>query len=537
MTSRQKFFPYTLFTLTVLVASVLFPAVASAQNQDAADDDRPNILFIMSDDHAAHAVGAYDGRLSELNPTPNLDRLAEEGMRMDNVFAGNSICVPARATFITGQYSHTHGLRTLAGGMPPKRQALFNEINDAGYNTAAIGKWHLKRKPAADYYAVLPGQGNYFNPLLRVKGNGEWPNNTRRFAGYNSLHSSDVITGQSLDWLKEQEEQDDPFFMYLGYKAPHDNFENAERHDWLYDDVHIPEPASLWLRGEHGPAGRDRYGTSIGRRNQRRNMGHHMHVPQDLNDRRYKRTAYQRYLKKYLRCVKAIDEGVGRVIDHLKQTGQLNNTVIFYTSDQGMMLGEHDYIDKRWMYEESIRMPFLVRYPERVEPGSSSDALIHNVDIAPTVLDLAGIDAPDSMEGRSMTPILTGNGTPDDWRDAIYYRYWFHMAHHDNPAHFGIRTKRYKLIFFYGLWLDARGGQKKHKPEDAYWELYDLKEDPNEQYNVYHDPAYRDVVKRLTRKLIEKKKAVGDTDAQYPRVRKRFRKTSIVDFSEKNLWD
>lgn len=533
--SERISFEHILFTLTVLVASVFAPSVTYAQQENHADASQPNILFVMADDHAAHAVGAYDGRLAKLNPTPNLDRLAEEGMRLDNVFAGNSICVPARATFITGQYSHTNGLRTLAGQLPPERQKLLNELNDAGYETATIGKWHLKKEPAADHYAVLPGQGSYFNPLLRVKGNGEWPDNTRRFAGYNSLHSSDVITGQTLDWLKKQEEQDAPFFMFVGYKSPHDNFENAERHDWLYNNRKIPEPASLWLRADHGPDGRDRYGTSIGKRHQGRNMGHHMDVPEDLSDRRYKRTAYQRYLKKYLRCVKAIDEGVGRVTDYLEQTDQLENTIIIYTSDQGMMLGEHDYIDKRWMYEESLRMPFLVRYPERVESGSSSDALIHNVDFAPTVLDLAGIDTPDSMEGRSMTPILTGNGTPDDWREATYYRYWMHMAHHDNPAHFGIRTKRYKLIFFYGLPLDARGGQDK--PVDAYWELYDLKEDPNEQYNVYHDPAYRDVVKRLTKQLIEKKKAVGDTDAQYPRVQKRFRKTSIVDLGEINVWD
>ena len=517
------------FMFVVVTAIGIVAALGPSQNQAAANG-RPNILFIMSDDHAAHAVGAYDGRLAELNPTPNLDELAREGMRFDNVFCGNSICVPARATFVTGQYSHTNGVRTLSGGISPDRQTLFNKFNNAGYQTAAIGKWHLKREPATDHYAVLPGQGNYFNPLLRVKGNGDWPHNTRRFAGYNSLHSSNVITGQSLSWLKNQKTNDKPFFMFVGYKSPHDNFENAERHDWLYNDVKIPEPASLWLRAEHGPADQARYGTSIGKRNGGRNMGHHMDVESSLSDRRYKRRAYQRYLKKYLRCVKAVDEGVGRVIDYLEDSGQLDNTIVIYTSDQGMMLGEHDYIDKRWMYEESLRMPFIVRYPERVEQGSSTKALINNVDFVPTLLNLAGLEVPASMEGHSFVPILDGEGAPADWRTASYYRYWMHMAHHDNPAHYGIRTRRYKLIFFYGLALDARGTNKE--PVEPYWELYDLKKDPNEQYNVYHDPAYRDVVKRLTKKLLEKKEAVGDTDDAYPKVQKRFRKTSIVDVKE-----
>lgn len=489
-------------------------------------DDRPNILFLYADDHAAHAIGAYEGRLADLNPTPEIDRLAEEGVRLENVFSGNSICTPSRATVMTGQYSHTHGRRGFGPPLPPEEQTLLNELSEADYEIGIVGKWHLGAEPAADYYAVLPGQGNYFNPILRVKGEGEWPNNTERFAGYNSQHSSDVITDLSLDWIQEQTKSDHPFFLQVGFKSPHDNFENAERHDWLYTDTKVPEPKSLWHRAEHGPPEREQYGTSVGKRNERRNMGHHMHVDRELSSEAYKRTSYQRYLKKYLRTVKGVDEGVGRIMDHLEETGQLDNTIVIYTTDQGMMLGEHDYMDKRWMYEESSRMPFVIWAPELVEAGSNDD-LIHNVDVAPTILDMAGVDVPASMEGRSFLPMLRGASAPDDWRDALYYRYWLHMTHHDNPAHFGIRTERYKLIFSYGLALDGIGNTDT--PTPPHWELYDLKEDPHEMYNVYHDPAYREEVERLTKKLLEVKRRVDDTDEKYPEVRERFEETSRVD--------
>jgi len=254
-------------------------------------------------------------------------------------------------------------------------------------------------------------------------------------------------------------------------------------------------------------------------------MGDHMHVDKELSSEAYKRTAYQRYLKKYLRVVKGVDEGVDRIMDHLEETGQLDNTIVIYTTDQGMMLGEHDYIDKRWMYEESTKMPFIVWAPDMVEVDSNDD-LIHNVDVAPTILEMAGVEPPASMEGRSFLPMLRGEPTPDDWRDGLYYRYWLHMRHHDNPAHFGIRTDRYKLIFFYGLALDGFGDADN--PTPPHWELYDLEEDPHEMYNVDHDPAYREEAKRLTKKLLELKRRVGDTDEEYPRVRERFEETSII---------
>ncbi|PHS02679.1 MAG: acetylglucosamine-6-sulfatase [Blastopirellula sp.] len=481
--------------------------------------DKPNILYIMSDDHAAHAIGAYGSRLAILNPTPNLDRLASEGVRLANCFCTNSICTPSRATIMTGQYSHTNGVTTLNGRLPADRQTLAIQMKKAGYQTAIIGKWHLKEEPAAfDYYCVLPGQGSYFNPIFRTQGPEAWPKNTLRASRYDSTHSSDAITDISLKWLKSRKNKNQPFFLMHHFKAPHDNFENAERYDWLYEDVEIPMPESLLNRGKHGPLNQDLYGTSVSKRNTRRNMGHHMYVDQDLKEPEYTKVAYQRYLKKFLRCVKGVDDNIGRLLDHLESTKQLDNTIIIYSADQGFMLGEHDYIDKRWMYEESLRMPFIIRYPKMFKANSVNTDLINNVDYAPTLLELAGItELPKQFQGRSFVANLQGN-TPKDWRKESYYRYWMHMAHHDNPAHYGIRTAKYKLIFFYGLPLDAPGAQKKNTV--AHWELYDLEKDPHEMNNVYENPEYVSVASELKNRLMETKKEIGDQDDKYPELMK-----------------
>jgi arylsulfatase A-like enzyme len=475
---------------------------------------RPNILWIMSDDHAATAVGAYGGRLAPLNPTPRIDQLAREGVRLTNAFCTNSICTPARATLLTGQYSHINGVRTLNGPLPVERQTLPRLIKGAGYLTAMIGKWHLHEEPASfDYYSVLPGQGWYANPVFLQKDKGTWPKNEFRFqGGYDNKNSEDAVADLSLAWLK-QRDKSKPFFLMTHFKAPHDNFENAERYDFLYDDATIPEPASLRAVPNHGSEATKGTGTSVGKRNTRRNMGQHMFVDPKLGDAEYQRVTYQRYIKKYLRCVKGVDDNVGRLIDHLAQTGELDNTVIFYTSDQGFMLGEHDYIDKRWMYEESLRVPFIVRYPKTIKPGSTSDAIVNNVDFAETLLDFAGATATAEMQGRSARPVLEGR-TPADWPNASYYRYWMHMTHHDNPAHYGIRTKDYKLIFFYGLPLDATGALKNKTTPG--WELYDLRKDPDELRNVYGETGYAKTVADLKADLLRLKERVGDGDEKYP---------------------
>lgn len=422
---------------------------------------------------------------------------------------------------MTGQYSHVNGVKTLDGEIAEPQQHLARLMKQAGYETAMVGKWHLAAEPAAfDFYSVLPGQGSYFNPEFLVRGPQPWPANKYRVAGYDSKHSSDAITEISLKWLRERRKKDQPFFLMHHFKAPHDNFENAERYDWLYADVEIPEPDSLWKRGRHGPLDQAQYGTSVGKRNTRRNMGHHMFVDPDLPDDDYKRVAYQRYLKKFLRCVRGVDDNIARLIAQLEQSGELENTIIVYTADQGFMLGEHDCIDKRWMYEESLRMPFIVRYPQSVPAGTRVDAIINNVDFAPTLLDLAGVAAPAFMQGRSFRAMLQGWPAPADWPQETYYRYWMHMTHHDNPAHYGVRTRDFKLIFFYGLPLDAPGALAT--PTPPHWELYDLRSDPEEMNNVYAEPAYGATVRQLKEQLVALKARIGDTDERFPELTKRL---------------
>ncbi|MBT6644131.1 MAG: sulfatase-like hydrolase/transferase, partial [Planctomycetaceae bacterium] len=365
--------------------------------------DQPNILYIMSDDHAAHAISAYQGRLAEIAPTPHLDRLANEGALFTNAFCTNSICSPSRACVITGQYNHTNGVFDLGGRIQPDRQMLPLQMQDAGYETAMIGKWHLKAEPAAfDYYCVLPGQGKYHDPEFRIRGTKPWGKNTIAFE---DKHVTDVITDLSIEWLEHKRNKSKPFFLMHHYKAPHDYFDNAPRYESYLADIDIPSPASLWKMNPHFGSlatrgDRDELvphiGTSIGGRNPRRSYLSDLPSrypdefpinfdPNDYSDDENKKFAYNAYLKKFLRCVKGIDDNIGRLLQKLEALGQLDNTIIVYTADQGFMLGEHDYQDKRWMYEQSQRMPLMIRYPKRVKPGQRFDTLIENVDFAPTL--------------------------------------------------------------------------------------------------------------------------------------------------------
>lgn len=490
--------------------------------------ERPNILYIMADDHAAHAISAYGGRLAEIAPTPHLDRLAQEGALLTNVFCTNSICSPSRACVLTGQYNHTNGAFDLAGRVPPGRQMLAREMKNAGYQTAMIGKWHLKDEPADfDYYCVLPGQGSYHSPVFRIRGEQPWGKNT---VAYEGLHVTDVITDRTLEWLREGRDTSKPFFLMHHYKAPHDYFENAERYESYLADVEIPGPESLWDRpsdfGSLATRGADdelipHIGTSIGGRNPRRSyLGDLPSLyprefppnfdPADFSEEENTRLAYNAYLKKFLRCVKGIDDNLGRLFAYLEETGQLDNTLIVYTADQGFMLGEHDYQDKRWMYEESQRMPFLVRYPAGIPAGQRLDALVENVDFAPTLLDFAGGDVPDTVQGASFRTLLETGHEPEGWKQEAYYRYWMHMVHHDNPAHVGIRTKTHKLIYYYGCNQD--GGYQTPPA----WELYDLVNDPQETHNLYDDPAAADLVAALKQQLAETRKRVGDDGSHFP---------------------
>ena len=494
---------------------------------------RPNIIFIMSDDHTSQAIGAYGSRLSKLNPTPTIDRLAREGMLFENAFCSNAICAPSRATILTGQYAHTCGVHDLRGGIEPGRQHLAREMKKAGYQTAMIGKWHLKKEPADfGYYCVLPGQGKYHNPEFRIRGEKPWPKNLIKFDG---MHSSDAITDQTLKWLKEGRDKSKPFFLMHHYKAPHDYFEHAHRYDDYLADIDIPQPRNL--RNSHpasfGSIATRGYqdeliphiGTSIGNRNPRRSYAKDLpeKFPQDypkdydptkLTDQQVQDMAYNVYLRKYLRCVKGVDDNLKRLFAYLEKTGLMDQTVIIYTGDQGFMLGEHDYQDKRWMYEEAMRMPFLIRYPSTIKAGSRTDAVVGNVDYAATMLDFAGVKKPAYMQGRSFKSICETGRDPANWPNEAYYRYWMHMAHHDNPGHVGIRTKEFKLIYYYGA--DYQGGNQTPPA----WELYDMKKDPFESINLYDESEYAKTVADLKQRLASLRSRIGDDGRDFPKAEK-----------------
>ncbi len=494
--------------------------------------NQPNIVFIMSDDHATNAISSYGGRLADSFKTPNIDRLAKEGIRLNGMFAANSICTPSRASILTGQHSHTNGVRTLADTMDRDRNNLAKQLNKSGYQTAVIGKWHLKTEPSGfDYYNVLPGQGLYYDPVLKEKGK-PWKN-AKQGGEVSPGYVTDVITDKSLEWM-DKRDQKKPFFLMIHHKAPHGLWLPAKRHKNLFTDVKIPEPKSLYERGTHGPTDAviidgkkgQQFGSSISRRIEGRSMvtrttSKDWPTGQLKLDSYDKNTvtsaAYQKYLKDYLRTVVAVDENVGRVLDYLDAKGLTDNTIVIYTSDQGMMLGEHDYYDKRWIYEESIQMPFLVRYPQKIPSGEVIDELYQNIDIAPTLLDYAKAKTPSEMQGISFASSMIDPANAKG-RDAIYYRYWMHMAHHFIPAHYGVRTKEHKLAFFYGLPLDAKGAMPA--PTPPYWELYNLKKDPKEMHNLYGKAESEAITGKLKETLEKLKKQFSDTDEHYPELMK-----------------
>ncbi len=477
----------------------------------------PNILFIMSDDHTSQAVGAYGRRLAKLNPTPTIDELAKGGMLFENAFCSNSICTPSRACVISGQYSHKTNTRDLDDTLAPEFHLLPRQLRAAGYQTAVIGKWHLTHEPIDfDYYCVLPGQGKYFDPFFQVRSETPWPDSLMQVKG---KHSTDAITDLTLDWFKNQRDVSKPFFLMHHYKAPHDFFEYAPRYESYLADVEIPLPESMWRTspkfGSVATRGNQdnllpHIGTSVTRRNPFRNYTHMYADDETLSDRAAAERAYSTYLKKYLRCVKGVDDNLKRLFDYLKQEGLFENTIIVYTSDQGMMLGEHDYIDKRWMYDESMRSPLIMHCPNVIPAGKRTDAIIENIDLAPTLLDIAGANTPKEIQGRSFRPLCETGKEQADWKQEAYYRYWMHIAHHDVPAHVGIRTKDFKLTYYYGM--DFRDRGKPRTPPG--WELYDLKADPLELNNVIDDPNYSTVAADMKRRLADKRLAIGDTGQQ-----------------------
>jgi arylsulfatase A-like enzyme len=503
------------FALIASLALVVLGSVALGGCTGDSEPARPNIIFIMADDHTTQAFRSYGSRLADVAPTAHIERLAHEGARLTRVFATNSICTPSRASILTGQYSHRHGVYTLRDTLPPEEPNVAKALQAAGYQTALIGKWHLKAAPSGfDHWTVLPGQGRFFDPeFIR--------HDTTGRVTYDGF-SADVIGDLSLQWLRDERDGDRPFMLMTHFKASHEPFEAPARFDSLYTDVTLPEPPSLWEDKSHRSPGSRPFGFTIetmGRRFVERDQWAPGYRTLDaMAPRERRRRSYQAVVKQYLRSVAAIDDNVGRLLDYLDETGLRRNTVVIYTSDQGYFLGEHNYIDKRWMYEESIRMPFLVRHPGEIEPGTVVDDLITNVDFAPLLLDYAGADPEDAMQGRSFRANLRGD-PPADWRDAFYYRYWMHGNGARRPAHYGLRTDRFKLIFFYGLPLD----QTDNEPTPPGWELYDLQKDPRELDNVYDDPVYADTVARLKETLLRLKQDLGDTDDAYPTLMERRR--------------
>ncbi len=460
---------------------------------------RPNIVFIMSDDHAAHAMSCYGSRI---NRTPQLDRIAEGGMRFDNCFCTNSICTPSRASILTGTYNHVNQVTTLATHMDNQLWTFPKELQASGYQTAIFGKWHLGTGPAHcptgfDDWAVLPGQGLYHNPefIFPDPNGGE----QRTVRGY----VTDLITDMSLDWLKRRD-PNRPFCLLYHHKAPHREWEPDEKHAHLYLNEEIPEPPTLlddYAGRTAAAAAKMRVGVDMNAQDLKCHINHELPEPE------LRKWAYQRYIKDYLRVIASIDDNVGRVLDWLDAEGLADDTVVIYTSDQGFFLGDHGWYDKRFMYEESLRMPFIIRYPRRIAPGSVNSDIVLNVDFAPLFLELAGLPVPAEIQGRSFLPLLEGQ-TPADWREAMYYRYWMHKSHHNVYAHYGLRTKTHKLIYYYNDALGQEGAVDEcYDPE---WELYDLEKDRYELHNIHADPAYAEVERQLKDQLHALQAEVGD---------------------------
>lgn len=465
--------------------------------------DRPNILFIFTDDHASHAISAYG---SKINHTPNLDRIANEGMLFQNCFCTNSICGPSRAVIQTGKYSHKNGFLMNGDRFDGTQQTFPKLLQQAGYETAVIGKWHLGEHMAPQGYSyseVLIGQGPYYNPPMLRDENGDGNRERIKYTGY----TTDIITDLTLEWLQNTRDQDKPFMLMFQHKAPHREWAPGPNHLHLYDDVEIPEPPNLF--DDYSTRGRAAHeqDMTIAKTMTARDLK--LTPPPYLNEEQLQvwnaayepkneafrqanlqgkelvRWKYQRYIKDYLRCIASVDDNVGRVLDYLDEAGLADNTVVIYSSDQGFYLGDHGWFDKRFMYEESYRQPLMVRWPGVTKPGSVDKHLVSNIDFAETFLDLAQVDIPDDMQGASLVPLLKGED-PADWRKAHYYHYYEFLndrrTAHMVRRHYGVRTDRYKLIHFYNV---------------DEWELYDLEADPLEMTNIYSEPQYQDLVREL----------------------------------------
>lgn len=447
---------------------------------------RPNVLFIMSDDHAAQAISTYNEKLVSTN---NIDRIANGGMRFDNVYCTNSLCAPSRATILTGKYSHENGVRGLSEHFDNKQQTFPKILQNNGYDTGIIGKWHLGHGESHDptgfnYWKIFNDQGEYFDPEMIT------PEGKEVIEGY----ATDIITDESIKWLEERN-NNNPFMLMVHHKAPHRPWLPPEKYKDSLKEMEFKPPETFNDDYQNRAKAAERAEMRIEDLTEEDVKGT---PPDGMSLKEVKNWKFQRYVKDYLRCVLSIDENVGRLLDYLEDRNLTENTIVIYTSDQGFFLGEHGWYDKRFMYEESLKMPFLMKYPKKINPRSSTDEIIINNDFAPTLLDFCGIENIENMQGESFRSIAQGEQTTE-WRESFYYRYWEHLTIHNVTAHYGIRTRKYKLIYYYGDPLDVIGAvPKKLEPE---WELFDLEQDPYELKNEFHNPGYSDVVTELKDEL------------------------------------
>lgn len=471
---------------------------------------RPNLLFVMSDDHAAHAISAYGSRV---NSTPNIDRIAAEGARLDRVFCTNSICTPSRASILTGTYSHVNGGCSIYSELDYRVPAYSQVLQAEGYQTAIFGKWHLGRSAQAqprgfDEWRIFPDQGDYVDPLMYG------PDGEGVIEGY----ATDIITDLSIDWL-ERRDGERPFCLMVHHKAPHRPWVPHERHRDLYPLGSIPEPETMWddhaTRAEVVRDVAMTIADDLNEEDLKEPLPAELEGPDAVRERASWK--YQRYMRDYLQTVQAVDDGVGRLLDWLDDEGLADDTIVVYTSDQGFFLGDHGWFDKRLMFEESLGMPLVIRWPAEIPSGSRCEAIITNVDFAATFLDMCGVD-PDAalpqQQGRSFRPLLRGEHVPD-WPSSMYYRYWEHddPSHHV-PGHYGVRTERYKYIVYYNDGLGTPGSSDRVMPME--YELYDLVDDPAELVNVVDDPAYGGIRQDLEAELERLQRHYGDQPYQGP---------------------
>lgn len=543
-------------------------ATAQAQQKAAAATQRPNIVYIMCDDHAFQCISAYGSPISKLAPTPNIDRIAERGMRFDRAFVENSLSTPSRACLMTGLYSNQNGQRQLGEGIDTTRTFFTEQLQQAGYQTAVVGKWHMGCDPKGfDYYHIYNDQGQYYNPQYR---------GTDTDGKYivEEGYSTDLTTDHALSFI-EHRDTNKPFCLLLHHKAPHRNWLANTKYFGMYDNVTFPMPETFYddyetrgsavrtqkmsvtkdMRWEQDfkvpemldTANADSWDSYLSLMNEVNRMNPEQRIawgkyyfPRNrrllearLTGKELDEWKYQNYIRDYMSVIKSVDESVGRVLDYLDSHGLTDNTIIVYTSDQGFYMGEHGWFDKRFMYEESLRTPLLIAYPGHIQPGSVCNKLVQNIDYAPTFLDLAGISKPKELPGRSLTPIFKAGDKVKGWRNSIYYHYYDYPTYHMVRKHDGVRTDRYKLIHFYGEGgLDAvkenkyqrQPGTREHgcmtyltslgyfEPKDSavnYNELYDLQADPHELNNLYGKPGYEKITKQLQKQLTDYRKSIG----------------------------